>query len=237
MLGALRAIRLRLWAARVRLRLRRHGMRARIELGRNVRFETLPILELDPFGHDRGGSLELRVGDAARLGRDLVLEVRTGTDSTIAIGAGTVIHDWCRLQTQGGTLELGPFVNLRDFVHLKSGSSLVLGERVTVGRGAIVQAAAGVTLGDGTGLAERTSVVDSDHVLDGSGGVVLEQPVRAEPIVIGRGVFTGANAVVLRGSRIGDGALLAAGAVLSGNEVPAGHLAAGVPARVVRRLS
>lgn len=237
MLGALRSLRLRLWAARLWLRLRRHGVSLRLELGRNVRFETPPILELDPFGRGRGGSLQLRIGDSVRLGRDLVIEVRTGTDSAIAIGSGTVIHDWCRLQTRGGTLELGPFVNLRDFVHLKSESSLVLGERVTIGRNGILQAAAGVTLGDGTGLAERTSVVDSDHVLDGSGGVVLDQPVRAEPIVIGRGVFTGANAVVLRGSRIGDGALLAAGAVLNGAEVPPGHLAAGVPARVVRRLS
>lgn len=237
MLGALRTLRLRLWAARVRFRLRRHGMRLRLELGRNVRCDTPPILELDPFGHDRGGSLELRIGDSVRLGRDLVIEVRTGTESAIAIGAGTVIHDWCRLQTRGGTLELGAFVNLRDFVHLKSESTLVLGERVTVGRGAIVQAAVGVTIGDGTGLAERASVVDSDHLLDGSGGVVLDQPIRADPIRIGRGVFAGANSVVLRGSRIGDGALLAAGAVLSGDEVPPGHLAAGIPARVVRRLS
>jgi acetyltransferase-like isoleucine patch superfamily enzyme len=42
--------------------------------------------------------------------------------------------------------------------------------------------------------------------------------------------------VILRGARLGDGAALAAGAVLNGDEVPAGHLAGGVPARTLKDL-
>ena len=53
MIGAIlsgwRRLRLRLWAAKVRLRLRRLGMRADVEIGPGVRYETLPLLEVHPY--------------------------------------------------------------------------------------------------------------------------------------------------------------------------------------------
>jgi carbonic anhydrase/acetyltransferase-like protein (isoleucine patch superfamily) len=52
------------------------------------------------------------------------------------------------------------------------------------------------------------------------------------------GALIGIGAVVLDGAEVGEGALVAAGAVVTpGSKVPAGQLAVGVPARVVRRLS
>lgn len=55
------------------------------------------------------------------------------------------------------------------------------------------------------------------------------------PVVIGNGVWLGMNVIVLPGSRIGDGSVIAAGSVVSG-EIPPGVLAGGQPARVIRRL-
>lgn len=55
---------------------------------------------------------------------------------------------------------------------------------------------------------------------------------------VGRGALIGIGAVVLGGARVGAGALVAAGAVVRpGFDIPAGHLAAGVPAKVVRPLT
>lgn len=51
------------------------------------------------------------------------------------------------------------------------------------------------------------------------------------------GALIGMGAVLLDGARVGEGALVAAGAVVrEGDEVPAGTLAAGTPARVIRKL-
>jgi len=50
-------------------------------------------------------------------------------------------------------------------------------------------------------------------------------------IKIGRGVFIGARAIVLKGVTIGDRAVIGAAAVIT-KDVPAGHVAAGNPARV-----
>jgi carbonic anhydrase/acetyltransferase-like protein (isoleucine patch superfamily) len=58
-----------------------------------------------------------------------------------------------------------------------------------------------------------------------------------EGCVVGRGALVGMGATMLQRSRLGAGAMLAAGAVLrEGSEIPAHHLAAGVPAQVKKPL-
>jgi acetyltransferase-like isoleucine patch superfamily enzyme len=232
-----RRFRLRLWALKVRLRLRRLGMRADIAIAPGVRFETLPLLEIDAHSPaEGGGSLGILVGRNARLGRELTIDVRLGSDNALTIGEHTVVQSWCRMQLHGGAIEIGRNSHVRDLVQLKTKSTLTVGDDVVLSRDVIVHATAGVTIGDHCGIGERTSIIDSDHELDGTGGAYMQAPVRAEPVVLGRGVAVGANCVILRGARLGDGAALAAGAVLNGADVPAGSLAGGVPARVLKDL-
>lgn len=58
-----------------------------------------------------------------------------------------------------------------------------------------------------------------------------------EGCVVEQGAVVGMGATMLQRSRLGKGSLLAAGAVLGeGSEVPAGHMAAGVPAAVKKPL-
>ena len=59
-----------------------------------------------------------------------------------------------------------------------------------------------------------------------------------EGCVVERGALVGMGATMLQRSRLGAGSMLAAGAVLTeGEQIPAGHLAAGVPAKVKKRLA
>ncbi|MAI70508.1 MAG: gamma carbonic anhydrase family protein [Rhodopirellula sp.] len=56
--------------------------------------------------------------------------------------------------------------------------------------------------------------------------------------IVESGALIGIRAVVLNGAKIGTGAIVGAGAVVTeGMEVPAGHLAVGIPAKVIRRLT
>lgn len=57
----------------------------------------------------------------------------------------------------------------------------------------------------------------------------------ARAIVVGNGCWVGAKTVILGGVTIGDGAIIAAGAVVT-RDVPAHTLVAGVPAVVKRQL-
>ena len=55
------------------------------------------------------------------------------------------------------------------------------------------------------------------------------------PIHIGKRVWIGSNATVLPGVTIGDGAVVAAGAVVT-RDVPANTVVGGVPAKVIRHI-
>jgi carbonic anhydrase/acetyltransferase-like protein (isoleucine patch superfamily) len=62
--------------------------------------------------------------------------------------------------------------------------------------------------------------------------------VHVEGAVIGTGCLVASGSVVLNGSVLADGAMVGAGAVLSyGSQVPAGHIALGVPARIRENTS
>jgi maltose O-acetyltransferase len=57
----------------------------------------------------------------------------------------------------------------------------------------------------------------------------------AKPITIGNGCWIGANSIILGGVYIGEGCIVAAGAVVT-RDIPPNSLVAGVPARVKRQL-
>jgi acetyltransferase-like isoleucine patch superfamily enzyme len=211
-------------------------VRVTIEAGPGLRWAEAPRVELDPFGARPGGTLTLRFGRDVRIGRGLTIDVRTGGDNVLELGDGVTFQSWCRVQLHGGAVRLGGAVHVRDLVQLKTKSAIAVGARTVLSRDVVVHATAGVTVGEDCGIGERTSLIDSDHTLDGLGGAYLEAPLRAEPIVLGLGVAVGANCVVLRGTRMGDGAALAAGAVVNGLAVEAGWLAGGMPARPLRSL-
>lgn len=84
-----------------------------------------------------------------------------------------------------------------------------------------------ITIGDDVTLAPRV------HILahDGSTKSVIGY-TKIGLVTIGNGVFIGAEAIVLPGVSIGDGAIVAAGSVVT-KDVPARTIVAGNPARVV----
>jgi maltose O-acetyltransferase len=94
----------------------------------------------------------------------------------------------------------------------------------------------------------ETTITLGDRVLVGPGAMFLTGShqlgshrqrggaLEARPIQVGAGAWIGARATILPGVHIGDGAVVAAGAVVTA-DVPPDTLVAGVPAQVKRTLS
>jgi acetyltransferase-like isoleucine patch superfamily enzyme len=119
-----------------------------------------------------------------------------------------------RAMAPGAQLILGPGVGLSGAV-LCAGSSIEIGEQTILGAGAMV--------------------IDNDfHVPSGEFGWATDVAGTARPIRIGRGVFVGARAIILKGVTVGDRAIVGAGAVVA-KDVPSGHVAVGNPAQALKR--
>lgn len=227
-----RALRFRAWAFGVRLRLRRLGGALVLDVAAPPRLRGLPHVDIDGFP----GTLTLRIGRDVQIGRDLVLDLAAGADGEIVLGDGVTLQDGVRLQAWGGRIEVEAGAQVRDRCELKSTGDLRLGARCVLSRTATLHCHERIHIGERCAIAERTTIIDSDHGFDGSDTFVLEQPVRSAPISIGQNVFVGTNVVILRGTTVGDRAVIAAGAVLNGGDHPAAHIVAGVPARTLRPL-
>lgn len=91
-----------------------------------------------------------------------------------------------------------------------------------------------VRCGNGVRIASLVSIVGFNHGFDDPNIPINDQPHETLGITIGDDVWIGANAVILDGVAIGKGAVIAAGAVVT-KDIPDLAIAAGVPAKVVRR--
>jgi acetyltransferase-like isoleucine patch superfamily enzyme len=116
---------------------------------------------------------------------------------------------------------------------LCSDAQLLLGPRVGIS-GVAICAGKSIEVGEGTIMGAGAMVMDTDfHFPVGEWGWTNQSNiVGGSPIKIGRGVFIGARAIVLKGVTIGDRAVIGAGAVVT-KDVPARHYAVGNPARIL----
>ncbi|WP_445148140.1 acyltransferase [Baekduia sp. Peel2402] len=131
-----------------------------------------------------------------------------------------------------GDLEIGDSVVMRDgpTLDVKHGGRLSIGDRAFLNGGSRILATTNVRLGVGCKIAPDAIIRDTD-----THEIAYGEPPRAAPITLGRNVWVGQRAIVLPGVTIGDNAVIAAAAVVTG-DIPANVIAAGVPARVVRSL-
>ena len=132
-------------------------------------------------------------------------------------------------------LTCGPGVLFAPNVSFANAERITLAEGVKVGARCSLWAGndtGRITIGARTTLAPDCFLTASDYGLK-AGQRLTEQPMVDRDIVIGADCWLGTKCVITAGVTIGDGAVIAAGAVVT-RDVPAGAIAAGVPARVVK---
>lgn len=96
-----------------------------------------------------------------------------------------------------------------------------------------------IVIGHGSNVQDLTMIhTDPGYAVKVGRNVTIGHRAILHGCEVEDGALVGMGAIILNGARIGRGALVGAGALVpEGAEIPAGHLALGVPARVVRPLS
>jgi len=115
---------------------------------------------------------------------------------------------------------------------------LVIGNRVSINYDTMISVAKCVSIGDDTMMAATVQIYDNpSHPLSPARRLRRESFAidEARPVVIGRNVWIGTAAIILRGVTIGDNAVVAAGSVVT-KSVPANAVVAGNPAKIIKTL-
>ncbi len=158
-------------------------------------------------------------GDSLFMGRP-ILSRHPG--SAIRIGAGLR----CYNSTRSNLMACAQPCVLRT---LSAGAVLTLGRDVGISA-AVIVAARSVEIGEGTQIGSGAVIADNDfHSREPGGAWGPLDPSEARPVQLGKRVFVGARAIILKGVTVGDDSVVGAGAVVT-RDVPGRHMAVGNPA-------
>jgi acetyltransferase-like isoleucine patch superfamily enzyme len=127
--------------------------------------------------------------------------------------------------------EIGPHTFLFGGTEVLAPRELKIAGQVHIGRYSQIDARGGIAIGRNVVIASHTLLITADHDPDDPGF-----SGRLGSITIGDRAWIGSRAMVLRGVRIGEGAVVSAGAVVI-DDVEPWNIVAGVPARVLRKRS
>jgi acetyltransferase-like isoleucine patch superfamily enzyme len=201
------------------------------------------------------GSGRIVVREGARVRRDVVLVAEDNATVEIGphadIGEGTLL--WAR---EGQQLMIGSRVEIRERVRVYSVAGVTIGEGTAVYYNTLVspreaEATGSLTIGEYVEIGPH-NILDlcsdiwiGDHVHSGPfcavythnhvhypGSLTWELPIKRSPVRISCGAWIGHGSVLLSGVEVGEGAVIAAGAVVT-RSVPDNTVAGGVPARPI----
>lgn len=157
-------------------------------------------------------------------------------DSTIAIERGFLLNtkwgpndpkrsyllmrEGARLEVDRFTIFSGANISVNKGAHLKLGQGMI-------NHNVNIACFERIEIGNDVGISENVVIRDSDNHPTAPGAKA------SAPIHIGNRVWIGLNATILKGVTIGEGSIVAAGAVVT-RDVPPGVMVGGVPARVIR---
>lgn len=166
-------------------------------------------------------------------GSDLNISRNCGFSGDILLGSGTMIERNCGLY---GEIKTGPHVCIREDTRLNG--SIKVGRRSRLQKN--VDVTGNVSFGKYSAVGRRSTFISRNHpttrpsIQFNFNREVIDKPlshISKGPIKIGSDVWIGAEAMVLSGVNIGDGAVIGGGSVVA-NDVPPYAIAVGSPAKV-----
>jgi acetyltransferase-like isoleucine patch superfamily enzyme len=136
-------------------------------------------------------------------------------------------------------VEIGDNVMIGPYCVIRASTLTNLGEGVRIGKGSsldaysYIGAGGGVSIGDSVIMGQHVSFHAENHRYDRLDVPIKQQGITRKGIVVEDDCWVGSNAIFLDGARIGQGCVIAAGAVVTG-AIPAYSVVAGVPGRVIK---
>ena len=126
-----------------------------------------------------------------------------------------------------------PYPHIGDGTVFSYPQRIRCGKRVGINENVFFAAKGGVTLEDNVVISAGAKILSSTLLVDEEGRFSHKHVHK--PVVIGKGTWIGAGAIVLPGVTIGEHSIVAAGAVVT-KDIPSNCVCAGIPAHVIKQL-
>lgn len=175
----------------------------------------------------------VEIGPHARIGEATILWAEKGQQ--LIIGSRVEIREHVRIFSVAGvTIGEGSAVYYNTLIsprEAEAAGSLTIGEHVEIGPYSILDLCSDIWIGDHVHSGPFCAVYTHNHE-HSPGSLTWELPIKRSPVRISRGAWIGHGSVLLSGVEVGEGAVIAAGAVVT-RSVPDNTVAGGVPARPI----
>lgn len=136
------------------------------------------------------------------------------------------------LYYRGQMKSVGQRVVIQPGLRMSRPANITIGDDVNIHVNCVMQAQAPIEIGSHTLIAANCTIVTANHALEERGAAALHT-IERKSVRIGSDCWLGANVTVLPGVSIGDGAVIAAGSVVT-RDMPANMICMGSPARPVK---
>lgn len=158
-----------------------------------------------------------------------------GPPERIILGPGTIIEDGAILSTvHGGNIRLGEgCIVCRGAMLMTYGGDITSGDFCGVNPYSIIYGHGGVKIGNYVRFAAHCVVIPANHTFEMIGTPIYKQPLNTKGIIIDSDVWVGANVCLLDGVKVGEGAVIGAGSVVSKDIAPY-TVNVGNPARQIK---
>ena len=116
---------------------------------------------------------------------------------------------------KGARIKIGNKLNMRGSarIRVRESASLTIGNNAYINVNSMIVCHDNIEIGDDVQFGPNVQIYDHDHDYRAEGGVKAGK-YKTSPVKIGNNVWIGANAVILRGTIIGDNCVVAAGTVV-----------------------
>lgn len=137
------------------------------------------------------------------------------------------LHSVRKLAYMAAGIKIGRFSTLHMWANFFNPLNIQIGEGTIIGDHCFLDGRAPLKIGNYVDIASQVLIYNSEHDLEKEDFSAIKEPVE-----IGDYVFIGPRAIILPGVKIGNGAIIAAGAVVT-DDVPDFAIVGGIPARII----
>jgi len=118
-------------------------------------------------------------------------------------------------------------------VWIAPAKNLIIGNDVDIALDVLMTTSGGIKIGDRALIGYRTQILSTNHNIPDDRGIIFGSGHALKPVEIHADVWIGCNCIILPGITIGEGAIVAAGSVVT-KDVVAYSIVAGNPAKLLK---